>query len=49
MAPFGFDGKRLALNLLATSINAGRGECEPLSRIGTWLRYRGINLMDKPF
>lgn len=48
MAPFGFGGKCLALNLLATSINAGRGECEPLRRIGTWLRYRGINLMDKP-
>ena len=49
MAPFGFGGKCSALNLLATSIKAGRGECEPVSGIGTWLRYRGINLMDKPF
>ena len=27
----------------------GRGECEQVSGIGTWLRHRGINLMDKPF
>jgi hypothetical protein len=49
VAPFGFGGKCLALDLLATSNNGGRGECEPVSGIGAWLRYRGMNLMDKPF
>ena len=49
MAPFGFGGKCLALNLPATSNNVGRGECIHVSGIGTWLRHRGINLMDKPF
>ena len=49
VAPFGFGGECSALNLLATSIKAGRGECEPVSAIDTRLRFRGITLMDKPF
>ena len=48
MAPFGFGGKCLALNLPATSNNVGRGECIHVSGIGTWHRYCGIKLMDKP-
>ena len=49
MNPFGTVGIGLALNLHAKSNNVGRGECIHVSGIGTWHRYCGINLMDKPF